>query len=188
MRKDLGPSTMFFPLPVLIVSAYDKDGKVAALNAAWGGVADSEKVVICLDEDHKTTQSIIHSKAMVVSFATAKYVVECDYLGIVSGNDEPKKIEKSGFHIIKSKHVNAPIIEELPLALECEIESITTIAENTVRIVGIIKNVNACECIMTEGKVDVKKLDPITYDTVRHKYTRLGDDVADAFSIGKKLK
>ena len=121
MRKNFGKQTWFYPMPVLIVAAYDEKGNANAMNAAWGGIYDEKKVIVCLDESHKTTKNIKIKKAFTISFATAKYVKECDYLGIASGNTVANKIEKAGCHVHKSAYVNAPIIEEYPLTLECKV-------------------------------------------------------------------
>jgi len=114
MRKNFGAKTWLYPMPVLIVGTYDEQGKPNAMNAAWGGIYDTNQVMVCLADDHKTTDNIKKTGAFTVSFATAKAVAPCDYVGIVSANDEPDKFAKAGFHATKSDHVNAPIIDELP--------------------------------------------------------------------------
>lgn len=185
MRKNFGAKTWLYPMPVLIIGTYDENGTPNAMNAAWGGIYDTNQVMICLAEDHKTTENIQRTGAFTVSFATAKTVVPCDYVGIVSANDVPDKFEKAGFHATRSKYVNAPIIDELPMTLECRL---TQFNEDGV-CVGAIFNVSADECILDEnGKIDVKKLDPIIYDSVNHGYWNFGEKVGQAFSDGKKLK
>ena len=116
MRKNFGAKTWLYPMPVLIVGTYDENGTPNAMNAAWGGVYDMGQVMVCLSDDHKTTDNIKKTGAFTVSFATAKTVVPCDYVGIVSANDVPDKFARAGFHAQKSEHVNAPIIEELPMS------------------------------------------------------------------------
>ena len=118
MRKNFGAKIWLYPMPVLIVGSYDENGKPNAMNAAWGGIYDTNQVMVCLADDHKTTDNIKKTGAFTISFATAKTVVPCDYVGIVSANDEPDKFAKAGFHAIKSEKVNAPIIEELPKVME----------------------------------------------------------------------
>ena len=141
---------------------------------------------ICLSEDHKTTQNILATRAFTVSMATAEQVTACDYVGIVSGNKEPDKFHKAGFHATKSEFVNAPIIDELPMTLECELVSYDT---ETCFMVGKIVNVSADEKILNEsGKIDLSKLRPITYDPCNHDYLEIGPKVGNAFSDGKKLK
>lgn len=185
MRKNFGAKTWLYPMPVLIVGTYDENGTPDAMNAAWGGIYDTNQVMVCLADDHKTTENIRKTGAFTVSFATARTVVPCDYVGIVSANKVPDKFEKAGFHAQKSAYVNAPIIRELPMTLECKLVKFN---EDGI-CVGEIVNVSADESILDEnGVIDAKKLDPIIYDGVTHAYLRLGEKVGRAFSDGKKLK
>ena len=170
-------------MPVLIIGTYGEDGTPNAMNAAWGGIYDTDQVIICLSEDHKTTENIKKTGAFTVSFATADTVVPSDYVGIVSGNDVHDKFARAGFHATKSEFVNAPIIDELPMALEC---SLIKFNEDGICI-GKIVNVSADEKVLKGGEIDVKLLDPIVYDCVTHAYLRLGDKVGQAFSDGEKL-
>lgn len=172
-------------MPVLIVGTYDETGAPNAMNAAWGGIYDTNLVMVCLADDHKTTENIKKMGAFTLSFATAKTVVPCDYVGIVSANDEPDKFAKAGFHATKSECVNAPIIDELPMTVECKLLKFN---EDGICI-GEIVNVSAAESILDEkGKVDAKKLDPIIYDSVTHAYWNFGEKVGKAFSDGLKIK
>ena len=185
MRKNFGAKTWLYPMPVLIVGTYDEVGVPNAMNAAWGGIYDTTQVMVCLADDHKTTENIKASGAFTVSFATAKTVAPCDYVGIVSANDTPDKFAKAGFHATKSEFVNAPIIDELPMTVECKLIKFN---EDGICI-GEIVNVSADESVLDEkGKVDAKKLDPIIYDSVTHAYWNFGEIVGQAFSDGKKLK
>lgn len=186
MRKNFGTKTWLYPMPVFIVAAYDEAGKPNAMNAAWGGIHTDDMVGICLADNHKTTQNILSTKAFTVSMATADHVAACDYLGIVSGNKEADKMNKSGFHTVKSEFVNAPVIEELPMTLECELVSYDP---ESCHMVGRIVNISADESILNEeGQIDLMRLQPITYDPIRHKYHVIGAEVGNAFSDGKKLK
>ena len=186
MRKNFGTKTWLYPMPVFIVGAYDETGKPNAMNAAWGGIYTDDMVGICLADNHKTTQNILSTKAFTVSMATADHVAACDYLGLVSGNKETDKMNKSGFHIVKSEFVNAPVIEELPMTLECELVSYDP---ESCHMVGRIVNISADESILNEeGQIDLMRLQPITYDPIRHKYHVIGAEVGNAFSDGKKLK
>ena len=172
-------------MPVLIVGTYDENGVPNAMNAAWGGIYDTNMVMVCLTDDHKTTENIKKAGAFTLSFATAKTVAACDYVGIVSANDVPDKFAKAGFHALQSEHVNAPIIEELPMTVECKLIKFN---EDGICI-GEIVNVSADESVLDEnGKIDAKKLDPIIYDSVTHAYWNFGEKVGQAFSDGKKIK
>ena len=173
-------------MPVLIIGTYDENGKANAMNAAWGGISEETQISICIDDTHKTAKNVVKAGAFTVSIADAENVVACDYVGIVSGDKESDKIEKAGWHVTKSEFVNAPLFEELPIALECELISYD---EKTCRLVGEIVNVSADERTLDEnGKIDLNKFSPITYDPVHHTYHKIGEVIGKAFSDGLKLK
>ena len=184
MRKNFGAKPMLYPMPVFIIGTYNPDGTPNAMNAAWGGMADSELVSICLGV-HKTTDNIFTRKAFTVSMADAANVVAADYVGIVSGQQYPDKVARTGWHTTKSEFVDAPLIDELPMALECEFVSYD---EDSGLLIGKVKNVCADEGILTDGVIDLQKFHPITYDPCGHGYYTLGEKVGNAFSDGKKLK
>lgn len=184
MRKDFGAKTWMYPLPVLIIGTYDENGNADAMNAAWGGIYDANKVVLCLSADHKTTKNIKAKGAFTVSFADEKHVIACDYVGIVSANKEPDKLKKAGFTVTKSANVDAPVINELPMALECKFVKFNEDGN----IIGEIVNVSADESVLDEnGMVDPAKLRPIAFDPVNNGYLVLGERVGSAFSDGAKL-
>lgn len=184
MRKNFGSNTWFYPLPVLIIGTYDENNHPNAMNAAWGGIYDTNEVIICLSDDHKTTKNILLKKAFTLSFADKEHVAESDYFGIVSGNKEPNKLAKVNFHTTKSEFVDAPIIDEYPMTLECEYLKQT---EDGI-IIGKIVNISADERIIGEdGKIDVHKLQPISFDPCHNEYCVLGENVGKAFSDGKKI-
>lgn len=186
MRKNFGAKPLLYPQPVFIIATYGEDGTPDAMNAAWGGISESNEITMCLSAGHKTVKNILARGAFTVSMATASTVVECDYVGMVSGNKVPDKFEKAGFHAEKSEYVDAPIIKELPMAVECKFISYDP---ESCRMVGEIVNVSADEQILgDDGMIDVAKLDPITFDPMHHAYIRLGDKVGNAFSDGAKLK
>ena len=182
-RKNLGAQPALYPQPVLIIATYDADGKPNAMNAAWGGIAGSDEIIVDLGS-HKTTENIKLKKAFTVSIADAEHVIACDYVGIVSANTEPDKLEKAGFTITKSEFVDAPIINELPLALECELVKVI----DGTKYLGKIKNVSADESILSGGDVTLDKFFPIIYDTAGHGYYKLGEKVGNAFKDGAALK
>lgn len=185
MRKNFGSKSWLYPMPVLIVAAYNESGKANAMNAAWGGIFTDNHIGICISEGHKTTKNILATQAFTVSMATVEQLAACDYVGIVSGNNEPDKFAKAGFTAVRSEMVNAPIIEQLPMTLECEFVSYD---EDRNYLVGRIVGVSADDKILTDGKIDYHKLRPITYDPINHHYIELGEVVGKAFYDGKKLK
>ena len=186
MRKNFGAKATCYPMPVYIIGTYGADGTPNAMNAAWGGISEETEISICVDSGHKTAENILARKAFTVSMATADTLVACDYVGIVSGNKEPDKFRKAGFHATKSEFVDAPLIDELPMALECQLISYDP---ETCRLVGEIVNVSVEESVLNgDGKVDVQKLRPITYDPMNHHYLVLGEKVGQAFHDGVALK
>ena len=185
MRINFGPKPYTYPQPVFIIATYGEDDTPDAMNAAWGGISESAELSMCLSPEHKTVRNILARGAFTVSMATADYVTACDYVGIVSGNDVPDKVEKAGFHTSKSEFVDAPIIDELPMAVECKLISYD---EETCRLVGEIVNVNADETILDEnGKINPAKLRPIVFDPVNNAYLVVGEKVGNAFKDGAEL-
>ncbi len=185
MRKDFGVKTLVYPMPVFIVAAYGKDGTPCCMNAAWGGIYDTNQIMVCLADDHKTTKNIIESGAFTVNVADAPHVIEADYVGIVSGNNQPDKMEKAGLTTQKAAFVDAPVICEFPMAVECRLLKFN---EDGICI-GEIVNISADESVLgSDGQIDPHKLQAITYDPVHHTYIKLGEKVGNAFSDGKKLK
>ena len=185
MKKNLGVKNWMSPMPVLMIGTYDEDGTPNMMNAAWGGVTLEDQITICIDTGHKTWANIAARKAFTVAFGTADTVKACDYLGIVSGNKAPDKVAKSGFTAVKSSFVDAPVMKELPLVLECELVSMD---EETCNVVGKIVNCAVEESVLTGGKPDAVKMKPICFDTCAHVYRIMGDAVATAFSVGNRFE
>lgn len=183
-RKNFGAKPYLYPMPVLILGTYDENGKANAMNAAWGGIVEADEIIVDLGE-HQTTDNLEKTRAFTVSFADAEHMAACDYVGIVSGKNEPNKMEKAGFTTTKSAFVNAPIINELPVTLECEL--IKVIDES--KYLGKIVNVSADERVLGEdGEISLDKFKPITYEPVHHLYYDLGKKVGQAFHDGAALK
>lgn len=186
MRKNFGAKAILYPMPVFIIGSYGEDGTPDAMNAAWGGISDNTQISICVSAGHKTTKNILKRKAFTVSIADAPNTAEADFVGIVSGNNEPDKLKKTGWTAEKSEFVDAPLFRELPMALECRLISYD---EKDCRLLGEIVNVCADERILgSDGQIDLEKFSPITYDPVHHTYRKLGEITGKAFEEGKKLK
>jgi len=187
MKKDLGVIPAVYPMPVLMVAAYDENGKVNVMNAAWGQICDEDKIILFLGEDRKTLANMKVSKAFTVALADEAHVEVADYFGIVSGNRVEDKFERTGYHAYKSDKVNAPVIEEFPLCMECELLEIVE-TEHVFGIVGKIVNVKANEEVLDEkGKVDVTKLHALMFDQFRNGYYATGEKVAQAWNAGVAL-
>ena len=184
-RKSFGAKPFSYPQPVWIIATYDEDGNPYAMNAAWGGISEMTEVSVCLSASHKTCKNFEATGAFTVSMADAAHVAGCDYVGIVSGNNVADKFARAGFTATKSEHVNAPIINELAVCLECRV--IEYNKENCI-LRGEIVNVSVDEAAMTDGKVDVAKVAPICFDPFNNAYHVVGERVGGAWSAGKALK
>ena len=186
MRKNFGSKPICYPQPVFILGTYDENGVPDAMNAAWGGISEENEVSVCISENHKTTENILLKKAFTVSMGTVDQVVACDYVGIASGAKVSDKVARAGWTVTKSDFVDAPLFDQLPMAMECQLISYTP---ETCRLVGKIVNVSADESILNDkGVVDPAKLRPITFDPMNNAYLELGGKVGNAFSDGVKLK
>lgn len=183
-RVDFGAKPYTYPQPVLIIGTYDENGNANAMNAAWGGVSEVNEICICISEDHKTTLNLQKTGAFTVSMGDAPHMAACDYVGMTSGNDVPNKLEKAGFTVTKSTRVNAPIINELAVCLECRVKSYNP--ESCI-LLGEIVNVSVDEAAMTDGAVDVAKVQPIMFDPFNSAYHVVGEKVGEAFSSGAAL-
>ena len=183
-RKNFGSShaLMTTPQPCVMIATWDKDHTPDVMMAAWAGQYDHNQIVVSLSK-HKTTENLELTGAFTVSFADVRTVAESDYFGIVSGNKVPDKVAKVGFTATPSPNVDAPIINEYPLTLECKVVS----WEDGI-LVGEVVNMSADECILTDGKVDLGKLQPIVFDAAANTYRALGEVVGQAWGSGKKFE
>ncbi|MCR5005890.1 MAG: flavin reductase [Clostridiales bacterium] len=187
MRKDFGSLGAVYPMPVLIVAAYDENGVPCAMNAAWGMICGMHEIALFIDEDHKTTQNIFASKAFTVSLADKDHIVPADYVGIATGNKVPDKFAKSGLTAVKSNFVNAPVIPEFPVCMECELlEVINT--EHVYAIIGRIVNTSADEKVIGEnGKIEIDKLNALIFDQFQAGYYVTGEKAGQAWRDGRQL-
>ena len=185
MRKNFGAQSWLYPMPVLLVGTYDEAGKADLMNAAWGGIYETNQVVLSLSHSHKTTKNIQATGAFTVSIADAKHVTEADYVGIVSANTTPDKLEKAGLHAEASTFVKAPLFREFPMTLECKLVKFNEDGN----VIGEIVNVSCDESALNDaGKVDPAKVRPITFDPFNNTYLALGAAVGRAFHDGLSLK
>ena len=186
MRKEIKTTEAIFPMPVLMIATYNEDGSVDVMNAAWGTMLERDHVILNLTETHKTVKNIKARKAFTVSIADAKHVVEADYVGISSGNNTPDKFEKTGLTATKSENVDAPIINEFPICMECEFIEYQD-DEYGCGVIGKVVNVTADESVMNGDNVDISLVNAIAFDPYTHVYYKVGERVGNAFSDGKKL-
>ena len=186
MRKDLGAKEWLYPMPAVVVATWDEKGLPDAMMASWVGISDNKEIGLCLDASHKTVANILHRRAFTVSPATVDHIKECDYLGVVSDKSAPDKFKTSGLHALQAPHVDAPLIEQLPLAIECELLSYD---KKSGHLLARIVNVSADDLILgAKGKINVRAFRPIVFDPANNTYYELGESVAKAFNVGLALK
>lgn len=187
MLKDLGVKPYTFPMPVLMIATYGEDGKVDVMNMAWGGVCAENMVALNIDEDHKTSENIKKRGAFTLSIADVAHIEEADFFGIATGNKMEDKFERTGMHAVKSARVDAPVIEEFPLTLECKVAELQHTSYGF-RVLGEIVNVLADEKVLDEkGKVDPAKLGAFVFDQFQSGYYAVGEKVGQAWHSGAKL-
>ncbi len=187
MRKKLNITEGIFPMPVLMVATYNEDGSVNVMNAAWGTMQERDTVALNLTQTHKTVKNIKARGAFTVSIADAAHVVEADYFGVESGNRVPNKFENSGLTASKSEMVDAPIINEFPLCLECRFIEYQD-NEYGCGVIGKVVNVTADEKVMAGDIVDMSLVNAIAFDPYTHGYYRVTERVGEAFKDGIRLK
>ncbi len=187
MREKLKITEGIFPMPVLMVATYNEDGSVNVMNAAWGTMQERNTVALNLTETHKTVKNIKARGAFTVSIADAAHVVEADYFGVESGNHVTDKFARSGLTASKAEMVDAPVINEFPLCLECEFVEYQDNAYGC-GVIGKVVNVTADERVMRDGKVDMTLVNAIAFDPYTHGYYKVTERVGEAFKDGLKLK
>ncbi|MBR2224573.1 MAG: flavin reductase [Bacteroidales bacterium] len=182
-RKNFGPehALVTTPQPCVMIATWDKDHNPDVMMAAWAGQYDFRQIVVSMSK-HKTTENLELTGAFTVSFADARTVAESDFLGLVSGSKVPDKVVRAGFTCSPSPNVDAPIIDQYPLTLECKV-----VSWSDGILVGEVVNMSADECILTDGKVDLDKLQPIVFDAASMTYRAIGKVVGKAWGAGKKF-
>lgn len=187
MKQQIKTTEAIFPMPVLLISTFNEDGSVDVMNAAWGTMASRDVVALNLTETHKTVQNIKARKGFVVHIADAKHVKEADWFGIVSGSKEPEKFAKSGLTYEKSELVDAPVINELPIAMECEFIEYQD-GSTGIGVIGKVLRTSVEEAYLKDGKVDIDSLEAIAFDPYTHGYYKVCGRVGNAFKDGAELK
>ena len=186
--KSFGQKPWVLPQPVLIIGTYNSDGTPNAMNAAWGGQWDSKEIMISMGS-HATTENLARCDEFTVAFATKDTMVASDFVGIVSGKNDPEKMQKTGWTAIKSEHVNAPVFTEFPMTLECRILRKIDETKDGYNLIAEIVNILVDEAYLAEdGKPEVEKMQLISYEPVHHGYLVMGERVGNAFADGKRLK
>lgn len=187
MKKDLGVKPYLFPMPVLMISTYNEDGSVNVMNMAWGGICAENMVALNLDEEHKTSENIKRTGAFTLSIADAPHLKAADFFGIATGNKMHDKFARSGLTAVKSEKVDAPVVTEFPLTMECKVAQVKR-EPYGFRVVGEIVGVLAEESVLDEkGRVDPAKLNAFAFDPYRSGYYAIGEKIGQAWNSGASL-
>ena len=187
MKKDLGVQPYLFPMPTYMIGTYNEDDSVDVMMMAWGGICDMKMVALNLEEDHKTVANLKNRMAFTLAIPGTDTLVESDYLGLVSANKDPEKFKHTGLHAYKSANVDAPVIEEYPLTLECKVVEIQQ-QPYGLRVLGEIVNVLADEKVLDEkGKVDAGALHAFTFDQMQNGYYAVGEKIGMAWNAGAPI-
>ena len=183
MRKNIKITEGILPMPVLMIATYNEDESVNVMNAAWGTMFERDQIVLNLTETHKTVKNIKERKAFTVSIADSNHVIEADYFGIASGNNTPDKFEKTKLTYTKSENIDAPIINEFPICMECEF-----IEYGKCGVIGKVVNTSVDENVMNGENIDIEKVSAIAFDPYTHGYYKVTERVGNAFRDGLQLK
>lgn len=188
MKKSLGVKPYLYPMPVLMIATYGEDETVDVMNMAWGGICANNMVALNITESHKTAKNIKARGAFTVSVADAAHLKEADYFGMASANNTADKFARTGLHAVRSEHVDAPIVEEFPLTLECKVAQLQH-DEGGFRVLGEIVNVLAEESVLdASGKVDPTKLNAFVFDQFQSGYYAIGEKIGQAWDSGKAFQ
>ena len=187
MKKDLGVKPYLFPMPVLLIATYSENDQVDVMNMAWGGICAANMVSLNIDADHKTSENIKKRGAFTLSIADIPHIEAADFFGIASGNKMDDKFERTGLTAVKSEKVDAPVVQEFPLTLECKVvEDKEEVYGH--HVIGEIVGVLADESVLDEqGKVDPTKLNAFVFDQFQSGYYAIGEKVGQAWHTGAPL-
>ena len=187
MREKLTITEGIFPMPVLMVATYNEDGSVNVMNAAWGTMQERDTIALNLTESHKTVKNIKARGAFTVSIADTAHIVEADYFGVETGNNVPDKFARSGLTASKAETVDAPVINEFPLCMECKFIEYQS-NEYGCGVIGKVVNLTADESVMEDGKLNMSLVNAIAFDPYTHGYYKVTERVGNAFKDGLALK
>lgn len=187
MKKDLGVQPALYPMPVLMIATYNEDETVDVMNMAWGGVCARDMVALNISRGHRTTKNIEARGAFTLSVADVAHLDESDYFGIASGNKVADKFERTGMTAVRSERVDAPVVQEYPITLECSVVEMQDQPYGP-RVLGRIENVLADDAVLDEsGRVDPARLNAFAFDQFQSGYYAMGEKVGQAWESGKRL-
>lgn len=187
MTKDFGAKPYLFPMPTYMIGTYNEDDTVDVMMMAWGGICAEDMVALNLEAEHKTVANLKARKAFTLAVPGTDTLAASDFLGIASANKMSDKFARTGLHAVRSQRVDAPVITEYPLTLECEVVEMQD-QPYGLRVLGRILNVMADEKVLDEaGKIDAGKLQAFAFDQMRNGYYAVGDKIGQAWHSGAGL-
>ena len=187
MKKDFGVKPYLFPMPTYMIGTYNEDNTVDVMMMAWGGICAEDMVALNLEADHKTVANIRARGAFTLAVPGTDTLEASDFLGIATANRMADKFERTGLHAVKSGRVDAPVIEEYPVTLECTVERIED-EPYGLRVLGRIVNVLADEKVLDDkGKIDAGKLNAFLFDQMQNGYYATGEKIGTAWNAGTDL-
>lgn len=187
MKKDFGVKPYLFPMPTYMIGTYNEDDSVDVMMMAWGGICAEDMVALNLEAEHKTVANIKARGAFTLAIPGIDTLKESDFFGIASSNTMADKFIRSGLHASRSERVDAPVIEEYPITLECKVEKLEE-EPYGLRVLGRIENVLADEAVLDEkGKIDVEKIHAFAFDQMKNGYYSIGEKVGQAWKSGSDL-
>ena len=187
MKKEFKVQPYLFPMPTYMIGTYNEDDTVDVMMMAWGGICDTKMVALNLEADHKTVANLRARGAFTLAVPGTDTLKESDFLGIASSNKMPDKFERTGLHAVKSEKVDAPVIEEYPLTLECRVVEFQD-QPYGLRVLGEIVGILADEKVLDEkGMIDAGKLNAFAFDQMRNGYYAIGEEIGKAWNAGAGL-
>ena len=187
MTKDFGAKPYLFPMPTYMIGTYNEDDSVDVMMMAWGGICAEDMVALNLEAEHKTVANLETRRAFTLAVPGTDTLRESDFLGIATSNKMKDKFQRTGLHAVKSGRVDAPVITEYPITLECEVVEMQS-QPYGLRVLGKIVNVIADEKVLDDaGKIDAGKLRAFAFDQMQNGYYGIGDKVGKAWNSGAYL-
>ena len=184
-KISVSPKPYLSPMMVQMIGTYNEDGTPNLMNAAWGGQLDTDLLVLSLDKTHKTVANLLREKAFTLGLPSQKDMVDCDFVGVVSGNKDPKKIEKTNLRFVPAEKVHAPLVESFPVSFECEVFKVFDDEELGFYVVAKVLAIDIDEAYMKEkGKIDVEAMGLFFYSPMENTYREFGKVLGSAFQLG----
>jgi flavin reductase (DIM6/NTAB) family NADH-FMN oxidoreductase RutF len=187
-KKQFGPQPWIFPNPAVLVGT-EVDGKPNFAPYAWCGITGGEPPTLAVGIRHArhTLKGIKQNQTFSVNVPSVDLLEATDYCGLVSGA-KTDKVKDCGFNVFYGTLANAPLIEQCPVNLECEVLHMLNVGIH-ILVIGKIVQTHVSENCLTDGQPDIMKIKPFVYSRgTTPRYNAVGDVLGQAFNVGKSLK